>query len=259
LPEVTTARDSVATATATPDARRHSISQSQRTAAKVVGFAFAATDIIAIFAQFYVRARLVLPGDAVKTAANIATAESVFRFGIVIQLVTIAGLVVLIVALYVLLRPVSPGLTLLAAAWRLIEQAVLAVGTVSSFDALQLLSGSSYLRPVGSAQLQAFALRAIGAYDDAYSVSLFFAGIGSALFALVFLQSRFIPRPLAVWGIFGALLTAASTLAFTMLPGLSDVASPWVFVPLLIFELGTALWLVIRGLPKSPTYSAVDA
>jgi hypothetical protein len=35
-----------------------------------------------------------------------------------------------------------------------------------------------------------------------------------------------------------------------MLPGLADVASPWVFVPLLIFELGTALWLVLRGLPK---------
>jgi Domain of unknown function (DUF4386) len=226
-----------------------SIDASQRTAAKVAGWAFLLTDAPAITAQFLVRSNLIIDGNPAKTAANMLAAEWLFRLGIALQLVMIAGLIALIVALYVTLRPVSPGLAFLAAFWRVVENAVLAVGTVSSFNVLRLLGGAGGLRAFGGDRLQALALQSIGTYDDAYKVSLLFGGLGNALFAYLFIESGYLPRPLAAWGVFGALLTASSTLAVILFPNLAAVVYPWAYAPLLIFELGTALWLLTRGLP----------
>jgi hypothetical protein len=227
------------------------ITESQRTAAKVAGIAFLFTDVTATFAEFYVRPTLIVQNNAAQTAANIMATGWLFRLGIAIQLTMIAGLLVLTAALYVVLKPAGPGLAVLGASWRLTENALLAVGTLTSLNVVGLLSGAATLRGLQAGQLQALAMRSINAYEDAYSVSLLFGGLGLAVFAYLFVLSGYIPRPLAVWGVFGALLTAASTLTFIVFPGLASVAKPWVFAPLLIFELGTAFWLLIRGLPQS--------
>ncbi len=226
------------------------VHESQRAAARVAGIAFLFTDATATFAEFYVRPTLIVQNNAAQTAANIMATEWLFRLGIAIQLTMIAGLLVLTAALYVVLNPIGPGLALLGAFWRLTENAVLAVGTLTSLNVLGLLSGAASLRGLQAGQLQALALRSIGAYTDAYNVSLLFGGLGIAVFAYLFVRSRYIPRPLAVWGVFGALLTAASTPTFIVLPNLANVAQPWCYAPLLIFELGTALWLLTRGLPQ---------
>ena len=226
----------------------NAINQSQRTAAKVAGIAFLFTDATATFAEFYVRPTLIVHDNAAQTAANIMATEWLFRLGIAIQLAMIAGLIVLTVALYVVLRPVGSGLALLGAFWRLTENAVLAVGTLTSLNVLGLLNDAASLHGLQASQLQALVLRSIGAYTDAYNVSLMFGGLGIAVFAYLFVRSRYIPRPLAALGVFGALLTAVSTLTFIVLPSLASVAQPWCYAPLLIFELGTALWLLTRGL-----------
>ena len=231
------------------DTAVNAISESQRTAAKVAGIAFLFTDATATFAEFYVRPTLIVQSNAAQTAINIVATEWLFRLGIAIQLTMIAGLLVLTVALYVVLNPVGQGLALLGAFWRLTENALLAVGTLTSLNVLGLLDDAAPLHGLQASQLQALALRSIGAYEDFYNVSLIFGGLGLAVFAYLFVRSRYIPRALAVWGVFGALLTAASTLTFIVVPSLANVAKPWCFAPLLIFELGTAIWLLARGLP----------
>ena len=229
------------------------IDESQRAAATVAGLAFLFTDATATFVQFWVRPNTIVDNDAAKTAAAIASAEWLFRLGIAVQLGMIAGLITLTVALYMVLKPVGPGIALLAAFWRVVENAVLAVGTLTSFDALRLLSGAAYLRPVEADRLHALALSSINAYGDAYNVSLLFGGLGLLGFAYLFLRSGYIPRPLAAWGVFGSALTVASTLAYIVVPNLAAVVYPWVYAPLLIFELGTAVWLLVRGLRPSET------
>ena len=221
---------------------------SQRAAAIVAGLAFLFTDATATFVQFWVRPGTIVDSDAAKTAAAIAGAEWLFRLGIAVQLGMIVGLITLTAALYMVLRPVGPGIALLAAFWRVVENAVLAVGTLTSFDALRLLSGAAYLRPVEADRLHALALSSINAYGDAYNVSLLFGGLGLLGFAYLFLKSGYIPRYLSAWGVFGASLTVASTLVYIVIPNLAAVLYPWVYAPLLIFELGTAFWLLVRGL-----------
>ena len=87
-----------------------SIDESQRKAAKVAGFTCLFTMAIVVFANFGIHARLMVAGNAAETARNIMAHERLFRIGIACGLIYSAGLVVLLTALYVILKPVDPAL-----------------------------------------------------------------------------------------------------------------------------------------------------
>ena len=114
-------------------------------AATVAGAAYLLTMATAVFAEFFVRGTLIVPGDAVRTASNVVANARLFRLGLVCDLVTWAGVVVLVWALHELLAPVHPSLALLAAFWRIVEASVLGAITVNGLVVLRLLSGDDYL------------------------------------------------------------------------------------------------------------------
>lgn len=174
------------------------IDESQRKAARIVGFMYLFALVPSVFAEFYVRGNLIAD-DAAQTAQNITAHEGLFRLGIAANLTTFAVDVVLITALYVVLRPVSRNLALLAAFWRLLETAFLGVSALNDFDVLRLLSGADYTRSLEPDLLQALARLSIGAHGAAYQLGLFFFGFGSTVFCYLWFKSNYIPRALAVW------------------------------------------------------------
>jgi hypothetical protein len=72
-----------------------------------------------VFANFGIHARLIVAGNAAETARNIMAHERLFRIGIACGLIDGAGLVVLLTALYVILKPVNRSVALLSAFFRL--------------------------------------------------------------------------------------------------------------------------------------------
>ncbi len=138
------------------------ITPAQQTAAKVVGFLYLIQMALAIFAEIFVRARLIVPRDAVQTAGNIGAHERLFRISLAGDLIIYASVVVLFWGLYVILKPINKDVALLAVFFRVIEQAILAVTTLFGFIALRLLSNAEYLRVVDTAQLQALARAFLG-------------------------------------------------------------------------------------------------
>ena len=223
------------------------IEPSQRTTAKVVGAFYLLMMVTGVFAEFYARGRLIVPADAGQTARNIMASERLFRLGTVSDLITFAGDVILVVALYVVLVPVNRNVALLAAFWRLAECAVLAVITLSDFAALRLLRGADYLRAFDTAQLQALARLFIGLQADGYRIGVVFFGLGSTVFGYLWFKSRYIPRALAALGIFSSLLLAIVTLAIMVFPRLAAVVIPAYFAPIFIFEVTLGFWLLIKG------------
>jgi len=85
-------------------------------------------------------------GDAAATAHNILAHESLYRFGGVADLISLAGDTVLALIFYELFRPVSKSLSLLAAFFRLVFVAVMAANTLNHFAALADAQGSGALR-----------------------------------------------------------------------------------------------------------------
>src|SRR5437764_1270488 len=110
--------------------------------------------VLAGFSMMYVPSTLIVPGDAAKTASNILASEGLFRLGIVSDALVFLIEIVLVVLLYVLVKPVSRTLSQVAAFSRLAMTVIQGINVLNLIFVLLLLSGSSYLTVFAPAQLQ---------------------------------------------------------------------------------------------------------
>ena len=219
----------------------------QHTAARIAGLLYLLTNATAIFA-FWVRGQVIERGDAAETAANILASERLYRIGIAVELLTVAGVIPLVVALYVVLRPVGRNLGLLATFWRLAENIVLAVGPMCPLAALVLLDDSPFLGAVDPGQRQALAYALLRLHGSAFRIGFLFLGLGSTVFAILWLRSRYVPRALAVLGISASALLAAASAALLAFPGLLAGVGLAYMAPMGVFELTLGFWLLFRGI-----------
>ncbi len=228
------------------------IDESQRTAARVAGFTYLFTLATVVFAQFGIHDRLIVEGHAAETARNIMAHERLFRIDIACDLIFCAGVVVLLTALYVILRPVNRTLALLAAFWRLVYALMWVLMTLNLFDALRLLAGPDYLRVLDAERLQALAKLYLSARFDQYYVGLLFCGLASTACSYLWFKSNYIPKALAAWGVISSLFCATCTFAFIIFPSFVKVVNLWWFdSPMGIFDTATSFWLLFRGLRPS--------
>ena len=75
--------------------------------ARIAGFLYLLVVPLGIFGSLYVPSRLIVPGDAVTTASNLMASESLFRLGIVSDLLAPLVLIFVVLFLYKLLKPVN--------------------------------------------------------------------------------------------------------------------------------------------------------
>lgn len=224
------------------------IDDSQRTAAKAAGWSYLATFIIVVYVNFAILGRLIV-SNAAETARNILAHERFFRLGITGDIVYCVGLVVLLTALYVIFRPVSPGLALLAALWRLVWVLTWLALTLKLFEALRLLAGPEYLRALEPERLQALARLDLGSGYDYYYVGLLFNALASTLCGYLWFKSCYVPRWLAAFGIVSSAWCVACTAVFYVFPHFDGIVNLWWFdTPMAMFDIVLSLWLLIRGL-----------
>ncbi len=225
------------------------VSESQRKAAKVVGLTYLLVIIPAIFAEFYIGAQILVYDNAAQNTLNIIAHERLFRLGIAANLTVFILDVILIAALYVVLKPVNRSLALLAAFWRLVETAILINVVLSDLDVLRVLSGAGYLQGFEADRLQGLARLSVGAHDAAYGVGLVFAGLGSTVFCYLWYKSRYIPKALAVLGVFSSALLAISLFSFIIFPELSKIVTVTYYgAPIFVFEIAIGCWLLFAKL-----------
>jgi hypothetical protein len=226
----------------------HVLEPEQRTAARIAGIWYLAAMAIGIFADVFVRGRMVSSSGAAQTAINIIASPHLFRFGFVCHLFVFAGDVVLAVALYVVLRPVNRNLALLAACWRVIDSAILSVVILNDFIALRFLSGGDSMRVFDTSQLQALARLFLTVDRIGFQIGFVFLGLGSTVYSYLWFRSRYIPRGLAAWGIFSSFVMAFVTMAIMVFPDFGNVISMSYLVPMFFYEVGLGLWLVVKGI-----------
>lgn len=214
--------------------------------ARIAGIAYLVQIAASILG--YIPPQTLVSGDIAKTTAAIMANEELFRIGIASNLVTYLTVLVLTWALYLLLRPVNKDLALLAVFMRLAEIIVLSGGVVDELLTLRLLTHADYLKQLEASQLHAFAKVAMATYSRAFDVGFIFLGIGSALFSYVWLMSGYIPRRIAMWGIFSSLLIGVGTFAVILIPSLKTVLFPYSYGLMGIYEVGLGGWLLVKGL-----------
>ena len=215
--------------------------------ARVAGFLLLFLVVIAPFSQLYVPSTLIVPGDAAATADNIRSSGWVLRLGIVGDSFVFLIEIVLCVLLYVLLRPVSRTLSLVAAFARLAMTVVQGINLLAYFVALLLLSGAAYLTVFGPAQLDALALLSLDAHQYGVYVWEAFFGLHLAVLGYLIFKSGYFPRILGVLMVFAALGYLGHSYGGWLYPGSAETLALVVGVTAIIGELPFFLWLAIKG------------
>ncbi len=231
----------------------HTINQVQRDTTRLAGIAgimYLLTMVTQNFSDFYVRRQLLVPADPGQTLRNMAASGLLVRVGIGSDLITIACSVILIVALYVILKPISRNVALVAVFWWLLECAVAAVVTLNSLAALFLLSGKDSLRAFNTDHLETVAQLFLSTERAGNRIAALLFGLGSTLFCYLWFKSRYIPRALAAWGILSSLLPIMAPLATVMFPAMIDapLRRARSGYPIMTFEVMLALWLFMKGI-----------
>jgi hypothetical protein len=227
------------------------IDESQRTAASIFGLAFPISFAIVVAVNFGIFARLIVSGNPAETVRNILAHETLFRIGVAGDMVYCVGVIVVLTALYVILKPVSQNLALLAGFGRLVHGLMWLLVTVNLFTVLRLLRDPDYSRAFGPNQFSALVRLYLSGYD-AYYVGLLFWGLAATVGSYLWLKSNYIPRALAAFGVISSAWCAACTFVFYIFPDFPKVVNLWWFdVPMVTFELALSSWLLFKGLRPS--------
>ena len=224
------------------------MSGSQRCAAKIFGITYLLSFavIMVAFSRFY--APYLVWENGEETARQFIGHDATIRLYLAGAFLDGLGMVVLATALYVILRPVNFGMSLFAVLSKLVYIVFWYIGQLEVFSALRLLAGAGSLRSFGPDGLAAMAGMHLDLGRDAYYVGLVFTGLGSAVFAWVFFQSRYISRILALWGILACLYEAFCGFAYLVQPRFAVALSPtWYELPMMTFELLLCVWLLVLG------------
>jgi hypothetical protein len=225
------------------------IDNSQRTAAKVAGWSGLLTFTIVVFGNYVLLNSLIVAGDVAATAQNIAAHQTQLRIAAVCFLTYSLGVVVLLSALYVVLKPVNPGLALVGALFRLVFALLWLLVPLNLLAALRLLGNANYLQAFEPNRLQAMARLHLGANFDAYYVGLPFFGLAATVCAWLWLKSNYIPRGLSIFGVIASAWCVLCAFIFLVFPHFNKIVNDYIFdSPMAIFELIVSFWLSFKGL-----------
>lgn len=202
--------------------------------------------IVAGFTYFYVPSQLITPGDAAATANNIRESGSLFRLGIGGELIIFLSEIVLSVLLYVILRPVSKTLSLIAAVSRLAMTAIHGLNLLNHLIALLLLSGTAYLTVFEPAQLNAFAMLFLDAHGIGYTIGIVFFALSTCTLGTLIFKSGYLPKALGALFLVASLGYFIDSFSLLLNPNYKDTPAV-IAMTIAIAEIAFPLWLLIKG------------
>jgi hypothetical protein len=215
---------------------------SPRTKARLAGAFYLATILTGIFAQGFISARLIVPGDATATATNILSHDGLFRLGFAVYMIEMICQIIMTVLIYDLLKPVNRSISLLAAVVGFVGCGIKTFSRLFYFAPLLVLGGTHYLAVFSGEQLNAVALLFLRVNDIGAGIALVFFGFYAILKGYLVIRSTFLPRVLGWLAVLGGI----GWLAFLSPPFGERVFSVVALIGI-IGSLANIAWLLVVG------------
>jgi hypothetical protein len=235
------------------------IDNSQRIAARIAGVSGLLAVVIVVVGNYALLGPLVVPGNAAETARNIVAHQTQLRVALICFLIYGVSVVVLLSALYVILKPVNRLLALIAALFRLVFALLWLLTTLNLLGALRLLGNAGYLQAFDANRLQVLARLQIAASFDDYYVGLPFFGLAATVCSYLWFKSSYIPRSLAAFGVIASAWCVICAFVFLIFPTFDKTVNAyWFDSPMAIFELLASFWLLFKGITE-PKHNDADS
>lgn len=198
--------------------------------------------VCGIAGQAVIADRLVVPTDAVKTAANIVANKSLYRLAYTIFMLEMVAQIVAVAMFYDLLKPVDRSLARITTIIGITGAGIKTLARLFYYAPLILLSGAPYLAAIEPTQLATLALLSIKINNQGAAIALVFFGFEALLRGWLIYRSEFLPRFLGVLSMAGGL----GWLTY-LWPPLGSQAFMAVALFAIIGVMATSGWLFIRG------------
>ncbi|MDR3748876.1 MAG: DUF4386 domain-containing protein [Acidobacteriota bacterium] len=195
----------------------------------------------------YIQDKLIVSGNAVATANNIAAHQTLFRLGILSDLFTATMAIFLTLALYRLFKAVDQGLAvIMVILGALMVTPIYFLNTINDAAALLLVRGADFLAVFDQPQREALAMLFLRLHNHGVVVNEVFWGLWLFPFGMLVYRSRFLPRLLGVWLILNGCAYVALSVTSLMWPQYQ--ARVWnAAFPVMFGELAIMLWLIVMG------------
>lgn len=213
-----------------------------RTASLTAGISLVLMAALAGVGVFAAIGGLVTPGDATQTLADIRASEDLFRLGIASLIGVVALDVVVAWALHRVFRPVHPGASLLAAAFRLVYSGVFLVAIAELLGVLRLLGPEPHLAALGPDLIQTQVMLQIDAFHDIWATGLVLFGLHLLIVGYLAYRAVVLPRFLAI-----LVAIAGLGYVFDSLAAVLTINAPEVSTTTFAGEVLLALWLLTRS------------
>jgi hypothetical protein len=213
--------------------------------ARLAGILYLLVSVAAGFAQSF-RTSIIVPGDAAATVHNILASQSLFRLSFVSDLFAQVCQILLILALYALLKPVSKNYALLTLLFVVAYVPMVCINMLNQFAALMVLSGADYLKVFSADQVNALVMLFLDLHKYGYSIVGMFFGLWLLPLGYLVFKSGYFPKILGVLlmiGCFGYLIQFVEVFLF---PGHDVITYPGLAIAT-VAELAFAFWLLIKG------------
>jgi hypothetical protein len=202
----------------------------------------------AAFNEGYVLPHIVAPLDATATADHIRASATLFRFGVVGDLVAGACWVLLAVALYALLRRVSPVVAVAMLTFAAVGGGIQCLNQLNQYTALTVATDEGYHHAFGKAGADALTQLFVSMQQNGYILDTVFFGLWLAPLGYLVIRSGYFPRVFGVLQITACSGYLADFFARFLTPNLGPAVTAFVMVPTAAAaELGFLLWLLVKG------------
>ncbi len=184
--------------------------------------------------------------------ASVAQHATLVRVAAVYSLVMMMNPFVLGVALYALTRDYDRDLALLALCCRVTEGVIAAVSAVPKRALLAVATGAAGATAADAAAANALGSVLLNVQGLTTLIGATAFAIGSTLFSYLFLRARTIPVLLAWLGVLSSVLLVVG-LPLQMAGFIDGPVTSLMWIPMAVFEVAFALWLLIKGVAQQAT------
>jgi len=223
--------------------------------ARIAGVLFLLSLVAGGFGEAYVPSKLIVSADPTATAANIRNFDFLYRLGFAAFLIESLCDTALALLLYVLLKPVSRELSLLAAFFGLMATATFAFAELFYFAPVLIL-GRSYLNTFSPDQINSLALLSIKFYGYAGMILTAYYGMAWIVRSCLIFRSGYLPKFLGVLMAIGGIGFVVRNFLLILAPAYaSDVLLMLMFPGGLIMTV----WLLVKGVDVPKWNAKVNA
>ena len=215
--------------------------------ARIAGAIYLSLLPLGVFSLIYVPSKLVVRGNAGATAQNVLSHETLFRFGIVAELLGTVAFIFVAFALYRLLSSVNRDQAAIMLILAVMSVPISFVGAADNFAALTLFRGGDFLSVLPKVQLDALGMFMIRLRDHTILANEMFWGLWLLPLGLLIIRSRLLPRLLGLWLILAGFGWIADSITVFVAPEYIDAVNRVTSITRLA-EIALILWLLIMGI-----------